>query len=146
MLDMEKSEDIETMSDDDNSFKQEGTKSSNVVSQTKRTLSSDELTAQGILFFIAGYDTTSATLTHCFYHLATNPECQQKLYEELLTVNDFEYETLNKLKYLNAVISETLRLSPPLLRIDRVAREDYKLGDTGTELYIQLFIMANTNL
>ncbi|CAG2168028.1 unnamed protein product, partial [Oppiella nova] len=46
-------------------------------------LTSDELTAQGILFFIAGYDTTSASLSHAIYYLSQYRDCQQKLYEEL---------------------------------------------------------------
>ncbi|CAG2180351.1 unnamed protein product [Oppiella nova] len=98
---------------------------------TAGTLTPDELTAQGILFFIAGYDTTSAALTHTIYYLSQHPECQQKLYEELKTCDEFTYEKLVHLKYLNAVINETLRLAPSLTRIQRECVQDYKLGNTG---------------
>ena len=95
-------------------------------------LNNDELTAQGILFFIAGYDTTSAALSHALYFLAQNTECQQKLAEELKTLTEeFTYENLNQLKYLNAVINETLRMAPPLTCVQRECTQDYKLGSTG---------------
>ncbi|CAG2177895.1 unnamed protein product [Oppiella nova] len=94
-------------------------------------LTPDEITAQGIAFFIGGYDTTSAALTHAIYYLSLHPECQQILYEELKTCDDFTYETLGHLKYLNAVINETLRLAPSLTRFQRQCLQDYKLGNTG---------------
>ncbi|CAG2180336.1 unnamed protein product, partial [Oppiella nova] len=94
-------------------------------------LTADELTAQGILFFIAGYDTTSAAITHAIYYLSQNNDCQQRLYNELKTCDEFTYEKLGHLKYLNAVINETLRLAPSLTRIQRECLQDYKLGNTG---------------
>ncbi|CAG2167622.1 unnamed protein product [Oppiella nova] len=94
-------------------------------------LTPDELTAQGILFFIAGYDTTSAAITHAIYYLSLNKDCQQSLYDELKTCDEFTYEKLGHLKYLNAVINETLRLAPSLTRTNREALQDYKLGNTG---------------
>ena len=41
-----------------------------------------ELIAQCILFFLAGYETTATTLSFAAYFMATNPESQQKLFEE----------------------------------------------------------------
>jgi cytochrome P450 len=137
MIDTERSDkdlDIDPTSDDE-SFKVEETVNNlmngNESQKVDKTLSPDEMTAQGMLFFIAGYDTTSAAISHAIYYLSQYKECQQKLYEELQTITDFNYETLNKLKYLNAVIKESLRLAPPLVCIDRECLKDYKLGNTG---------------
>jgi cytochrome P450 len=67
---------------------------------------------QCILFFLAGYETTASTLTFCSYELALNPHVQEKLLKEVKAVansdGDIDYETLVKLPYLDAVLSETL--------------------------------------
>ncbi|CAG2110542.1 unnamed protein product, partial [Medioppia subpectinata] len=95
------------------------------------TLTPDEMVAQGLLFFIAGYDTTSAAITHAIYYLSEHKDCQQILYKELKTCDEFTYEKLSQLKYLNAVINETLRLAPSLTRVRRECLQNYKLGNTG---------------
>ena len=93
------------------------------------TLSSDEITAQGIIFLIAAFDTTSSTLSHLIYHLSQNKDCEQRLYEELKDVKDFSFENLSRLKYLNAVIEESLRLSTPSNRIQRQSVSDFQLSN-----------------
>ena len=85
--------------------------------ESKR-LSDAEVLAQSIIFLIAGYETSSNTLGFVSYFLATNPDVQEKLQEEIDSVWADEskmpsYETVNELPYLDMVISETLRLYPP---------------------------------
>ena len=46
-------------------------------------LSDQELMAQSIIFIFAGYETTSNTLSFLLYILATHPDVQQKLQEEI---------------------------------------------------------------
>ena len=48
----------------------------------------EEIVANGVTFFIAGFDTVSAGLSILFYHLAVNPEAQQKAYKEIAEVLD----------------------------------------------------------
>ncbi|UYV82545.1 TBXAS1 [Cordylochernes scorpioides] len=84
-------------------------------------LTKDEIAAQCVLFFMAGYETTASTLSHCVYMLALNPECQDRLAAEVdsaLSAEDvtLDYDTVKTLPYLDAVISETLRLLPPATR------------------------------
>ncbi|GFR31809.1 cytochrome P450 3A8 [Trichonephila clavata] len=95
-----------------------------------------ELVAQCIMFFIAGYETTAFTLSFATYMLALHPDIQDKLYEEIVdtlnsTNGELTYEALQNMKYLDSIISETLRLYPPTIRLERMAVADYKLGDTG---------------
>ncbi|CAG2184247.1 unnamed protein product, partial [Oppiella nova] len=45
-------------------------------------LTMDELMAQCILFFIAGYQTTTSALSFCLYNIAKYPVVQGKLYQE----------------------------------------------------------------
>ena len=46
----------------------------------------EEILAQGLLFFIAGYETTATSIAFLLYSLAMNPEIQEKLHEEIIAV------------------------------------------------------------
>ncbi|KFM74679.1 Cytochrome P450 3A11, partial [Stegodyphus mimosarum] len=103
---------------------------------SNKNLSYDELVAQCVIFFLAGYETTAATLSLTTYALALNQDVQDKLRQEVdeaIKANNGEltYETIQNMKYLDNVISETLRLYSPAIRTERYADADYKLGDTG---------------
>ena len=79
-------------------------------------LTDNEVIAQSMVFLLAGYDTSSITLSLTVYHLAINPEIQERVYEEVERVcpgDTICYESIHELVYLDAVISETLRLYPP---------------------------------
>ncbi|XP_049271891.1 cytochrome P450 3A19 [Rhipicephalus sanguineus] len=74
--------------------------------------------AQCVLFFLAGQETTLTTLTFAAYQLALNPAIQEKLRKEVdecIAANGPEpsLDVISKLKYLNCVVSEALRLLPP---------------------------------
>ncbi|CAL1280345.1 unnamed protein product [Larinioides sclopetarius] len=102
----------------------------------KKALTNDELVAQCVIFFLAGFETTASTLAFASYHLALNPDIQEKLVEELDEAvrrgnGELTYESIQSMKYLDNVISETLRINSPAVRLERIAGEDYKLGDTG---------------
>ncbi|CAG2120777.1 unnamed protein product, partial [Medioppia subpectinata] len=91
-----------------------------------------DILATALLFVLAGYETTASTLSYLFHELALNPESQHKLFEEITKFGpNVEYETIEKMPYLDACISETLRLYSPLVMSQRIASEDYDLGDTG---------------
>jgi len=67
-------------------------------------------------FLVAGRDTTAQLLTWVFYFLSQHPECQKKVYEEVLTQLPSETPTMENtksLKYLDMVLNEALRLTPP---------------------------------
>ncbi|KAH8706024.1 cytochrome P450 monooxygenase [Talaromyces proteolyticus] len=70
------------------------------------------LEGDGYLIVVAGSDTTAATLTNLFFHLAGNPHWQKLLQEELDALPDLSYEKLVNIKNLDALINETLRLHP----------------------------------
>ncbi|KAL9963558.1 hypothetical protein ACROYT_G027078 [Oculina patagonica] len=93
------------------------------VPESKK-LTDMEVIAQSFLFLIAGYDTSSNTLGLTCHHVATHPDVQDKLQQEIDSVwTDEEqvptYETVNELPYLDMVISETLRLYPPAYMTQR---------------------------
>ena len=82
-----------------------------------RILTDDELIAQSVIFLTAGYETSSTTLALTCYHLALYPEVQDKLYDEIIKCWPQDgmpgYDDVQKMPYLDQVISETLRLYPP---------------------------------
>lgn len=66
---------------------------------------------------LAGYETTSTTLSYCTYVLATHPEEQQKLFEEISYANNNEEfnaeelnaDNINKYEYLDMFIKEVIK-------------------------------------
>lgn len=56
------------------------------MSCTTVGLTVEEITGNSILFLLAGFDTTASTMTFMTYNLATNPECQDRLIEEIDSV------------------------------------------------------------
>lgn len=104
-----------------------------------KRLTEMEAMAQCVLFFLAGQETTLTTLTFAAYQLALNPAIQEKLRKEVdecIAANGPEpsLDVISKLKYLNCVVSEALRLLPPVVRLERCGSNDYVLGDTGMKL------------
>ncbi|XP_026318081.1 cytochrome P450 9e2-like [Hyposmocoma kahamanoa] len=114
------------------------------MKQINRVWSDDDLCAQAILFFIAGFETVSSTMSFLLYELAINPDVQEKLYQEIReneikNNGKFDYNSIQNMAYMDMVVSETLRLYPPGTFIDRYCNKDYNLGkpnDKATEDYI----------
>ncbi|XP_053212551.1 uncharacterized protein LOC128396055 [Panonychus citri] len=100
----------------------------------KSQLTSDEIVGASIIFLVAGYETTSTLLTWACYRLATNPEIQEKLFQEVSNSDIFDYEVLNSLPYLDAVLSETLRIDSPIIMFQRHAHADYILPGTSVKI------------
>ncbi|ESK92976.1 cytochrome p450 [Moniliophthora roreri MCA 2997] len=87
-------------------------------------------------FMFAGSDTSSLTVTWLLYLLATHPDTQSRLRDELLPLassSELEfseeeiqsiYEQIAELPYLHNVVREALRLIPPVHSSIRVATRD----------------------
>lgn len=102
-------------------------------------LSEDQAMAQCLLFFIAGQETTARVIAYTLYLLAIHPDVQTKLRKEVddcfATHGDHpDLEAITSLKYLHCVVSESLRMYPPVSRLERVPCCDYTLGKEGIKL------------
>jgi len=103
----------------------------------------DDLTAQCLLFFFAGFDTVSVLMCFMAHELAVNPDIQDRLYEEVQAVKEelngkpLTYEILQKMKYLDMVVSETLRLWPANAATDRCCNKEFIL-DNGSRKKIKV--------
>ena len=84
--------------------------------------------AQGIIFLTAGFETTANTLGSLIYHMATYPEVQNRVYEEICDLigsdETITHENIKDLHYLEACIMETLRHCPPVTEHDRTCVND----------------------
>ena len=109
------------------------------VESNKKTLTDEEIIANIIVILLAGYETTASLLTYASYSLAVHPEIQAKLRQEILEAKNknngvLDYDTLMSLPYLDAVINETLRMYPPVIRTDRHCSEDITLDYKGKKI------------
>jgi cytochrome P450 len=84
----------------------------------KRGLSRGEMDSNATTFMVAGTETTATLLSGLTYLLLTNPECQAKLVHEIRTTfqeeANIDMESIVRLPYLKACISEAFRLYPPV--------------------------------
>ncbi|XP_023052980.1 cytochrome P450 3A43 isoform X4 [Piliocolobus tephrosceles] len=100
--------------------------------KSHKALSDLELVAQSIIIIFAAYDTTSTTLPFIMYELATHPDVQQKLQEEIDAVlpnkAPVTYDALVQMEYLDIVVNETLRLFPVVSRVTRVCKKDIEIN------------------
>ncbi|EAT46155.1 AAEL002638-PA [Aedes aegypti] len=98
-------------------------------------MTDNEMIAQAFVFFLAGFETVSTTLTFLIYDLVVNKDVQQRLYEEIVATNDslqgklLNYDTLQKMKYLDMVLSESMRIRPAAATLDRLCVRDYEVDD-----------------
>ncbi|GAB9476262.1 Cytochrome p450 86a2 [Globisporangium polare] len=99
-----------------------------------------------------GRDTTSSLIQYCFYNLAQYPEEQDKISEELKTVDTTKmtFDDVKTLKYLDAFVWETLRLYPTVPVNVKQAAEDDVLPDgtfvpAGTEIVYSPYYMGRNN-
>jgi hypothetical protein len=81
-----------------------------VFTEHEPGLTMDEITAQVMVFFMGGFETTSATMSFCLYELAKTMEVQVLLRSEMDAVlkrygDTITYEAVKEMKYLDRVVS-----------------------------------------
>ena len=114
-------------------------------------LSDEEIVAQSIIFLLAGYETSSNTLSFILYHLALNPDVQDKLRTEINEAVESNakrkslYELAQNMEYLDCVIKESQRLCPAAPQVNRECCENYDLNGihipAGTEIMIPIYVL-----
>lgn len=66
------------------------------------------IAAQAFLFFLAGFETSSTTMTFAMYELAANPKIQEKLYDEIRAAFEkhgcLSYDIISEMKYLDCIV------------------------------------------
>lgn len=108
-------------------------------------------------FILAGKDTTANTLSWFFYMLCKNPQVQERIVQEIRdtlqgnSIDEFlentTDEAFEKMHYLHAALSETLRLYPAIPIDGRCAEDDDILPDgykvkKGDNIYYIAYAMG----
>lgn len=117
-------------------------------------MSNEEIIANSVVFFLAGYETVSTSVSIATFLIATHPKVQEKLVQEIhLQLEKLKkesensvidpiklvtLESLTRFEYLNAVVSETLRLYTPTPFIERTASKDVKLETSDGKVKINI--------
>lgn len=95
----------------------------------------DEIVSQSFLPLVAGFDTVSTLLTFTFYEIATHPDVQRKMYEEIrqtyeqLGGKPVTYDAIQNMKYMDQVFYESVRKWPTDFLASRVCTKDYTYDD-----------------
>ncbi|KAG5669754.1 hypothetical protein PVAND_000048 [Polypedilum vanderplanki] len=116
----------------------------------KGQLETNEMAAESMVTFAAGYETSSTLMQFTLYELALNPEIQQRLRDEINSGikengGKLTYELLNSFKYLDMVIKESLRKYPSIPIYSRECNKEFQIPDTnlvipkGTTVYISAY-------
>ncbi|GAB0087597.1 Cytochrome P450 [Sergentomyia squamirostris] len=94
----------------------------------------EELAAQTFLFFLAGFETSSSTMSFAFYELAKDQKVQARAREEINRIlekhgGEYTYDACMEMKYIDQIIKETLRLHPIAPSLIRNLTMDYEIPD-----------------
>jgi cytochrome P450 len=115
--------------------KAEGTDMLTVLCHTSdedgNSFSDEDIVNHMIFVMMAAHDTSTSTLTTMAYHLAANPEWQERCRDESARLGDgpLDIESLDKLETLDLVMNEALRLVTPLpMNIRQTVRDTELLG------------------
>lgn len=95
-------------------------------SETGDSFDDQQVLDHMIFLMMAAHDTTTSTLSSMTYELARNPQWQERLREESLSLDCAHpgFDALAELPNLTNAMHETLRLYPPLPVMPRVADAD----------------------
>ncbi|KOB74837.1 Cytochrome P450 [Operophtera brumata] len=79
-----------------------------LLMEANKVWSQDDLVAQAVLFFLAGFETVSTTMSFLIHELALHPEVQERLVNEIRenedkNVGKFNYNSIINMTYMDMV-------------------------------------------
>ena len=107
-----------------------------------------QLRDEVMTMLLAGHETTALALSWAWFLLASHPETQARLQDEVDRVLGGRQPTASdvpQLVYINNVVKETMRLYPPAWVITRMAAEQVKVGGyvvpAGSNVIVSPWVM-----
>lgn len=116
--------------------------------QRTANLTDEDIREEVDTFMFEGHDTTAAAANWGMHLIGSHQEVQQKIHKELDEVfggssRSITDEDLKKLKYLECVIKETLRLFPSVPMFGRELKEDFSIGDADIPKGATLLVLTS---
>ncbi|PRP81889.1 Unspecific monooxygenase [Planoprotostelium fungivorum] len=113
---------------------------------TGKPIDDEVIIDQFLTLMLAGHDTTAHTLTWILHMLSERPDAEEKLLKEIETAlngrTQLSYSELTELKYMDAIVKETMRIFPAVYAVGRCALYDTRLGKyevkAGTKIMINI--------
>ncbi|XP_047998833.1 cytochrome P450 6B7-like [Leguminivora glycinivorella] len=105
----------------------------------EREMDDDLIVAQVLIFFAAGFETSSSATSYTLHELAHHPDHQRRCQEEIDAVlarydNTICYDAIKEMKYLDMCFSESMRIFPSLGYLQRKCVKPYTIP--GTDITI----------
>ncbi len=98
--------------------------------QTGERFDTQEMVDQVAIFFLAGHETSASALAWALYLIATHPDIQARVAEEVAALPEHpELSDMSTLRLTRDVFREALRLYPPVPMMVRQAAHDEALRD-----------------
>ncbi|XP_028264690.1 cytochrome P450 3A40-like [Parambassis ranga] len=125
------------------------TSENNTEKGQQKSLNDNEILAQAMIFIFAGYETSSSALGFISYNLATHPDIQKTLQEEIDETfpekSQPTYEGLMEMEYLDMVVNETMRLYPIANRLERMSKVSVEINGVtipkGTTIMVPVYTL-----
>lgn len=131
---------IDCMDDSDDNGGDDNDDKGDTTASKGRKIDEETIVSTAMVLLVAGFDTTSMTLSFMAYHLSQNPGVQERLQEEvdaacLNSPQDFpDYDAIQGMVYLDNVVQETIRLHPPAGLLMRMCTADYSVPGTNIQI------------
>lgn len=113
----------------------------NLLIQLKKTndVTVEQIAAQSFIFFLAGFETSSSTMTYCMYEFSIYEDVQEKARRSVKEAlakhrNQITYEAVGDMNYLEQCVDETLRKYPVVSNLQRTPISEYKIPNTNVVL------------
>ncbi|GBP96580.1 Cytochrome P450 4C1 [Eumeta japonica] len=104
-----------------------------ISAQNERLISEEGIQEEVDTFMFEGHDTTAMGLTYLLMELANHKDIQDKVFHEISEIfgdsnQQITIQDLNRLKYMECCIKESLRLYPPVPVISRFIKDEITLN------------------
>lgn len=89
----------------------------------------DEAIRSHIIFVLfAAHDTSTSTLSSALYEIASNPNWQEELRQEILDLNksEVEFDDIDRLPKTGWTLKEAMRMYPPLTMMPRYSLKEFE--------------------